>query len=404
MAEPGGNRPRALVTLCEVAAPADTGKRLRSAAMLRALSTLADLDVVFLWGNRQPDATPVPHDVPVRSWTVVPHRLARRPAAATAFARGLPWQIASRDWTDARDEIVRRSPQRYDLLWLGSIDHFAVLRDLLGDAPCIVDYDDVEPAKLGAYLAAGTGDRLRRLKARVEARHWQRLEAQAARRADAVLVCSALDVRRLGGPRAAAVPNTYPDPGPPRIGRRTGPPVFLILANYHYAPNVDAAHHVAREILPVLRRTVPDAVVRVAGHRAREVLAPLADVPGLQLVSPVAEVGPLLSEATAVIAPIRYGGGTRLKIIEAFAHGIPVVSTALGAEGLEVTDGRDLLLADTPADFAAACARLAADHELRAGLGQRGRELYERAYRPEVADRVVARLVNDVLARTPAVG
>lgn len=387
-----------LVTLPEVGVPADTGKRLRCGAMLRSLSRIAELDVVFLWGNRQPDVVPVPEDVPVRSWTVVPHSRATWPEASAAVARGMPWQIASRNWAGARAEITRREPRLYDLVWFGSIDHFAVLGHLVGDVPSIVDYDDVEPSKLRAYLSLDTGDLRRRLKARVEARLWRRLEGLAARSTRAVVVCSDLDVGRLGGRLAVAIPNTYPDPALPASAGPSEPPEFLMIANFHYGPNVDAARFLATEVLPILRRAVPDAVVHIAGQRARDVLAPLADVPGLRLSSPVPDVRPLLERATAVVAPIRYGGGTRLKIIEAFAHQLPVVSTTLGAEGLDVSDGVDILLADDGGGFASACARLALEPDLCALLARTGRQLYETDYRPEVADRAVTALVTSVLA------
>jgi glycosyltransferase involved in cell wall biosynthesis len=91
----------------------------------------------------------------------------------------------------------------------------------------------------------------------------------------------------------------------------------------------------------------------------------------------------LFASCTAFVVPLRIGGGTRLKILEAMAFGRPVVSTTIGCEGIDVTPGEDILVADTPQDFAAACIDLLADEKQRQALGRAGRQLVERRYRWE---------------------
>jgi glycosyltransferase involved in cell wall biosynthesis len=108
-----------------------------------------------------------------------------------------------------------------------------------------------------------------------------------------------------------------------------------------------------------------------------------------------------LARATVAVVPVRYGSGTRVKILESFAHRVPVVSTTLGAEGLDVEDGVHLLIADDPEAFAAATARLLEDPGLRARLADEGEALYLDRYERRVADQGVHRLVEDVArART----
>jgi glycosyltransferase involved in cell wall biosynthesis len=398
-------RPRALVTLPEPAAPTDTGKRLRASAMVRALGAVADLEVVVLHADHPLDLRPVPDDVPVGRWVVVRKRRFGRLRAVARMVRGLPWQAALQDWTGPRAEVARLATAGYDLVWFGALDHFVLLRDLLPGVPAVVDYDDVEPVKLRAYLAVAPRDlrgRLRRVKARVDAVAWRRFERLAARHAEAVVVCSDLDLARLLSARGVAVPNTYPDPVTVRQRVPAGPAELLMIANYGYVPNVDAARFAVDEVLPAVRRVLPDACLHLAGRGADVYMGDLATVDGVRVTGTVPAVRPLLDAAIGVIAPVRYGGGTRLKIIEAFAHGVPVVSTTLGAEGLRVTDGVDVLLADDGSALAEACVRVATDMALNERLARAGRRLYEAEYQPAVADRIVADLVRTVLARRAA--
>jgi glycosyltransferase involved in cell wall biosynthesis len=108
-----------------------------------------------------------------------------------------------------------------------------------------------------------------------------------------------------------------------------------------------------------------------------------------------------LVRADAVIVPLRYGGGTRIKIIEAWAHGVPVVSTSVGAEGLDAVDGGDILLADDAGALADCCARLLADEQLREVLAAAGRERFLAGYDWRSAEAEVARIAADVTGREP---
>jgi glycosyltransferase involved in cell wall biosynthesis len=394
-------RPRILVTLTDRAEPADNGKRLRVAAILRALANVADLDVVLLHLDHPLDVRPVPAEVPTQHWSVARKRRRTLPVAALQMLRLLPLQIAAVDWTTMRAEISRLRPRSWDVVWFGSLDHFAVLRDLVAGIPTIVDYDDIEPAKIKAYLDVAPRDlsgRVMRTKARVERVFWRRLERLAQRHSAALIVCSDLDVERLGGQRTVAVPNTYPDPGvTAALPAARANQEFLLIANYGYKPNIDAAHFVAREVLPTVRRVVPHAVVHLAGHQSEHYLADLCKVPGVRLTGSFSDVRPLLNGATAVIVPVRYGGGTRLKIIEAWAYSMPVVSTTLGAEGLRARSGSDILIADSAEEFAAACVKVASQPQLRTQLASAGRRHYEAAYRPVVAEQAIADLLRTVL-------
>lgn len=151
----------------------------------------------------------------------------------------------------------------------------------------------------------------------------------------------------------------------------------VYVGHYGYPPNADAAQYFVRTIWPLVRARVPEAQFIAVGMQPP---ADLADHPGVTVTGAVPDVRPYLAEAAAVVAPLRVGGGTRLKIIEAMAAGKAVVSTTLGAEGIDVVAGRDLLLADEPQAFADAVVSLLTNPELRAELGRSGRTLVEQNY------------------------
>ncbi len=149
-----------------------------------------------------------------------------------------------------------------------------------------------------------------------------------------------------GVPRVSVIPNAYPSIGDP-VGRRTvgAPPCLLFQGLLSYPPNIDAAPWLAREVGPGVRAQIPDVQVRLVGDHHADLTA-LDDPPRVTVVGRVPEIITELARADLVVVPVRYGSGTRIKILEAFRHRMPVVSTTLGAEGLGVEDGVHLLIGD----------------------------------------------------------
>jgi glycosyltransferase involved in cell wall biosynthesis len=122
----------------------------------------------------------------------------------------------------------------------------------------------------------------------------------------------------------------------------------------------------------------------------------LDDPPRVHVVGRVPEIITELARADLVVVPVRYGSGTRIKILEAFRHRIPVVSTTLGAEGLGVEDGVHLLIADSVPAFVDACVRLLGDSKLREAITSSAFHLYAERFRSEVVEAAVERLARDV--------
>jgi glycosyltransferase involved in cell wall biosynthesis len=170
----------------------------------------------------------------------------------------------------------------------------------------------------------------------------------------------------------------------------TEPFTFLLVGTMGYLPNEDAAVHFCREVLPLLRRHAAAEVrVRIVGSSPPPEVRALGEIDGVTVTGTVPDVAPEYRSADAAVSPIRAGGGTRIKILESFAHGVPVVSTTLGAEGLEVEDGRHLLLADGAEPFARACARMIGEPGLATALARTGRLLVEERYgRDGVAEEI----------------
>jgi sugar transferase (PEP-CTERM/EpsH1 system associated) len=160
----------------------------------------------------------------------------------------------------------------------------------------------------------------------------------------------------------------------------SGPPNLVFTGAMGWPPNADAMIYFCRDILPLIRREFPAVQLTIAGLQPSDDVKELAQDPQIHVTGFVPDVRPFVAGASVYIVPLRSGSGTRLKILEAMAMGKAIVSTPIGAEGLEVVDGRHLILADRPQDFAEAVCRLLKDPTRRQALGQAGRQLVEQTY------------------------
>lgn len=256
--------------------------------------------------------------------------------------------------------------------------------------PTWFDLDDIEHVSYSRSVAEPPlwpGKRLQYLRVPLLKR-WERRAMEASR---ATFVCSEPDRAYLesrGAPgRVVTVPNAVDMP--PRVPAPAQGKVMLFLGLLSFGPNSAAADHLVRDIWPLVHRAVPDARLVVAGARPELLAAYQAPPPGVTFPGFVADLERLYAEVALVCCPIRSGSGTRIKILEAAAWGRPVVSTTLGAEGLEFTDGAEILLRDDPRDFAEACIALLQDPNRACELARRARAVVEQKYvRRVVVDRI----------------
>lgn len=204
----------------------------------------------------------------------------------------------------------------------------------------------------------------------------RRFEAWVCRAADAVTAVSADDaatLHALGAPTLPIViPNCIDVTAYSASGEAPAHDVVFV-GKLDYRPNVDAALWFADAVWPLIRRERPHATAAIVGQKPHPRLERLRQIPGLQLTGWVPDVQPYLRGAGVVALPLRMGGGTRLKLIEALAAGRPIVSTTVGAAGFPVQDGVHLRLADDPAAFAAAVLHLLGDPVAAHTLAARGR-------------------------------
>ena len=243
----------------------------------------------------------------------------------------------------------------------------------------VVDSHEIayDLARQFAVAGASVG---RRLYAGANWRKLRREELGIYREADGVYLCSAEDEQRLLDqipevrtmviPNAADVDYYQPRPtDPPPDGRTVV--YFGLLSTI---PNIDAVIHFVQEIWPRIAKANPDAHCKIIGGRPPPSLLALAG-PRVELTGFVPDLRPHLAEAAAVVVPLRLGGGTRLKIVEAMAMGKAIVSTTLGAEGIAAVPGRDILIEDQPVAFADTVNRLLAEPSLAVRIGQSARRL-----------------------------
>jgi glycosyltransferase involved in cell wall biosynthesis len=253
---------------------------------------------------------------------------------------------------------------------------------------------------------ASTGNLVRRAYARINGRKLEREELGTYRSADGVYLCSVADQQRLLGeapgartlviPNAADVEFYQPRATDPAPDGRTV--VFFGLLSYF--PNIDGVSYFVKEIWPRVAEAHPQARLKLIGGQAPPSLEALVR-PGIELAGFVPDLRPHLAEAAAVVVPLRLGGGTRLKIVEAMAMGKAVVSTSLGAEGIEAVPGRDILIEDQPAAFAEAINRLLADPGLAARIGGAARQVAVDRYAWSSAARALEGFYREVLETEP---
>jgi polysaccharide biosynthesis protein PslH len=211
-------------------------------------------------------------------------------------------------------------------------------------------------------------------------------EKKALREFDGIITVSDLErtwVERHA-PRATVqlVPNgvdtAYFSPAPPVASNRN--PYIVFTGAMDYPPNVDAACWFCNEILPVLQRKIPSLGFMIVGRNPAPQILELGKRNGVQVTGTVADIRSYVAGALALVVPLRSGGGTRLKILEALAMERPVISTCVGAEGLEITPGTDILIADDAEQFVTHVESLVKSLEKAKNLGKAGRRLVEEKY------------------------
>ena len=336
--------------------PSDNGSRLRARHLIRQLARRGHEIRLLALAQRETDLAAARENLAplcAGGVTLFPSRFFR-PGTARALAGFFtprPRHLLDMHQPDFAEAVARECR---------SGGHDAVLALELGAAhyvpadapvPCVLDQLEVSPFVNAVREAGSARARLRRSLTLSKLRAHLRALARQYALWTVVSDAEARAVRALVGPAAPplqVLPNGVDLEGNAHDPRAPYDPDGLV---YNGAPafwaNADAVRWFAEAILPIIRRGRPDARLRVTGRS--DTLAPddpLRHAPGVTLTGFLDDVRPAVRGAAVCVVPLRQGGGTRLKILEAMALGVPVVSTARGAEGLGAEDGRDILIAD----------------------------------------------------------
>jgi glycosyltransferase involved in cell wall biosynthesis len=251
------------------------------------------------------------------------------------------------------------------------------------DVVRIISSHNIESRLLRRYLRFEKNP-VKRCYAAIETRKMTSWERKAFSRCDAALACSDIDaegIRRMNPDLPTfIVPNTIDSATyiPSDVTDRF---TMLYLGGMDWFPNRDAVQHFVSAIFPSIRAAVPNVKFVVAGRNPTAAFRKLFDgVPGMKFTGTLADLRPVMSHAAVVVVPLRIGSGTRFKILEAAAMAKPIVSTRLGAEGLDFEDGEDIVIADDSVTFAQAVIDLLKDRTRCAELGRAARCRVGREY------------------------
>ncbi len=369
--------------------PADNGHKMRTWGTLRALKAEGH-EVTLLClapdglGNLDSSTLKEGCD----AFEIVPH-IGKPASVATDYAGRLRTLASPQPYSAKRFASPALRARVLDLLAAGPVDAvacdtiFMTENVLANSAPIIVNSPDVEHVVLARFLAYERHP-VRRAYAALELAKTRRWERTVCRRAALVLVCSAVDRAAIEalcpGARVAVVPNVidFEQYTPAPDG---DPSIVLYSGGMDWYPNQDAAAYFALEIFPELRRRVPGLRFVVAGQTPPAgFLRRLGEVPGVEFTGRVPDMRAEIGRAGLCVVPIRIGSGTRLKILEAAAMAKAIVSTRVGAEGLDLVDGRDIVVEDEPVAFVEAVTALLRDPERRRNLGLAARRRVEADY------------------------
>ena len=377
--------------------PPDAGAKVRAYYTLR---WLAERHAVTLVAFTRPDDPPealahlqgfcrAVHTVPM-----VRSRLRDGLALADSLLRGQSF-IIRRDRSAEMDALLRRLAREgafdavhADQLWMAQ----HALRYTLhvqtfsrSNVQRIVLDEHNACFQIFERLAQGEAHPLKRWLWRREARRLQAYEAEVCRRFDRVVTVTEEDRATLqglagDGSRFAAIPICVDTAEVAPVAPQGHGLNVLHLGTMFWPPNVEGVAWFLREVWPRVRQALPGATFSVVGKNPPAELAALAAGQGVELAGYVPDPQPWLARAGAFVVPLLSGGGMRVKIVEAWRWGLPIVSTSLGAEGIEYVDGEHLLIADDPASFAAAVLRLLQDPALNQRLRGSGRRWVEQHY------------------------
>jgi glycosyltransferase involved in cell wall biosynthesis len=385
----GAMHPRVLCVLPGVPLPADTGGALRTLSLARAIDDAYDATVLS-WARPSQEIDRFRARMRGVVHGLRPPKLGDSALAeAICFACGGPLGYSRYGLFPRRAmEVLAR--EKFDVI---HFDHphtalaLPFFRRLQPQAKLVLDAHNVEAHIIQRLIP--TAPLWQRPLLRWQSRRIHKLEQRLAGKMDLIITCSEKDAdafRAMGARRVRVVTNAVPAFAPLGGAVRRD---LLFVGSFDWRPNAEAAVTLATKIWPLVRGKLGGARLVLVGRNPPPLVRALHGG-DIVLAGNVPSVQPYLEQAFATAIPLRAASGTRIKILEAWAAGVPVVSSRTGAEGLPYTDGHDLILAESPAEFARALLRVQADAALAESLAEAGRHTAEPFASNKVAESLVA--------------
>ncbi len=367
--------------------PLDTGKKIRTFNLFSRLGRNHEIRYLAYGSSDEPgyralldcgiSPLPVSYCRPANSSPLFYVRL-----FCNLFSR-YPYSVSSHRTTAFERAIIEDVQAHSPDVIIAEWTPYAVFLDSVTGSKKVIVSHNVESDIWGRYYENET-NRLKKWYIGHQFRKMERFEREVVKTANGITAVSELDARTMrsfGQDLSVEVIENgvdldYFQPAP----TPGDAPCLVFTGSMDWRPNQDAAQYFVNDIFPLLKRRTPQMSATFVGRDPSPGVKQLADVPGITITGKVDDVRPYVRNASVYIVPLRIGGGSRLKILEALAMMRPVVSTSVGAEGLNVKHNEQILLADSPSDFAACIERLLGDTALRGRLISAGRNLVEKEY------------------------
>ncbi len=386
--------------------PATKGGQIRTLGILRRLSPRHEVHYVAFEDPAHPGAVASAGEYCARAYPIR-HAVSDKRSiqfaaeAASALFSRIPLAVSRFQSAALRhkvEELLGR--ERFDRM---VVDFLAMAPSCPDPGRSVLFQHNVE-TMIWRRRAAHARDPFQKIYFSLQARRMFEYERAACRAAGHIIAVSKADADLMrsmfGAGDVSEVPTgvdveyfARPSPNPPIAD-------LVFVGSMDWLPNVDGVAYFVREVLPIIRRRRPECRLAVVGRTPPESILKLGrTVPGVLVTGTVKDVRPYMWGASVSVVPLRIGGGTRLKIYEAMAAGLPVVSTTVGAEGLEVHPPEDIRIADDPREFAAHCLELLEDESRSERQAARAREMVA----ANCSWERIAKLFEGVLERAPVV-
>jgi sugar transferase (PEP-CTERM/EpsH1 system associated) len=370
--------------------PLDTGAKLRNYHLARVLSEKADVTLLAFTDAQQSlgklekfyeRVIAVPRDPGYTLSKIIRGTFGSTPLPVLNYT------------TDSMKRALESllHEQDFDIVQIESIHLMSYLPIIAAarQRPLIIcDWHNIESELMGRY-SEREPNVLKRAYAGKTARLMGEFERRAMHEFDAHITVSWRDAQQLRtlnpDARVLVIENGvdtayYEETAASGSLAANKPKRIVFVGSMDYHANIDGAVSFARDVWPGLRNRHPEVIFTIVGRDPAPEVRELRSTPGIKVTGTVDDVRPFYREALAAVVPLKVGGGSRLKILEAMAAGVPVVSTTLGAEGLDVHDGEDILIADTDEQLSEKIISVIESKELRQRISTAGRALISERY------------------------